>query len=105
MIIQVKVVEIMKIIVIKLKIVIMKLIPKEKIENYIYDEKEIFYKIQSNNDLPTLTSKIRLIEAFDNWKYLNQIMNIPSKYPKNRWRKVQLKKMTFQKQNEINHLP
>ena len=32
-------------------------------------------------------------------------MNIPSKYPKNRWRKVQLKKMTFQKQNEINHLP
>ena len=81
------------------------LIPKEKIENYIYDEKELFYKIQSNNDLPTLTSKIKLIEAFDNWKYINQIMNIPSKYPKNRWRKVQLKKMTFQKQNEINHLP
>ena len=80
-------------------------IPKEKLDNYIYDKDDELFFIQSNNDLPTLTSKIRIKEALENWKNLNQISNIPSRYPKNRWRKVQLINMNFPEQNEINQLP
>ena len=80
-------------------------IPKEKLDNYIYDNDDELFFIQSNNDLPTLTSKIRIKEALENWKNLNQILNIPSRYPKNRWRKVQLINMKFPEQNEINQLP
>ena len=80
-------------------------IPKEKLDNYIYDNDEELFFIQSNNDLPTLTSKIRIKEALENWKKLNQISNIPSRYPKNRWRKVQLINMNFPEQNKINQLP
>ena len=80
------------------------LIPKNKINHFKFDDKNIYFKIKSNNDYSTMTLKSRITEALDNWKCLNQIANIPSSFPKNRWRKVQLKKMTFPLQEEIHHL-
>ena len=80
------------------------LIPKRRLENFSIDGDELI-SIQSNNDQPTLCPIPKIKEALNNWKGLNQIFNIPSRFPRNRWRKVQLKNMTFPNQEEINHLP
>ena len=80
------------------------LIPKRKLENFSSIGDELI-SIQSNNDEPTLCPIPKIKEALNNWKGLNQIFNIPSRFPRNRWRKVQLKNMTFPNQEEINHLP
>ena len=80
------------------------LIPKNNINNFKFDDKNIYFKIKSNNDNSTITLKSRINEALDNWKCLNQISNIPSSFPKNRWRKVQLKKMSFPLQEQIHHI-
>ena len=79
-------------------------IPKKRINNFKFDDKNIYFKIKSNNDNSTITLKSRIIEALDNWKCLNQISNIPSSFPKNRWRKVQLKKISFPRQKDIHRL-
>ena len=80
------------------------LIPKRRLENFSLEGDELI-TIQSNNDKPTLCPIPKIKEALNNWKGLNQIFNIPSRFPRNRWRKVQLKNMTLPEQEEINHLP
>ena len=79
-------------------------IPKRRLENYINKGEELI-NIQSNNDEQTLCPIPKIKEALNNWKYLNQISNIPSRFPRNRWRKVQLINMTFPNQEEITNLP